>query len=196
MSKRVVFGTKFAIAAMLSAAAVVMSGCQSSEGGFFFAPRATLGADRSSETATRLPCLMGPDKSLAQFKGPNGLLVVFVDTACPFAEVIVGGVDTASNALSPRGVPTVLVSLDDPQKRVQEYFRGHAVNVPVLYDTTTTTKDRWKITRVPTMVLLDSTGHEAYVGYGQWVPLARAVETTLGLPAGAINIQAESTGLT
>ena len=150
--------------------------------------------NRSAELAgTNLPALNAPAQPMDTYKGRGGLLVAFLDTKCPYSAITVRGIDAVSQILAPYGVPVVVVNLDDPKESVQKYYQAHAVRAPVLYDTTTTTKKSWQITRVPTLVLLDAAGREAYVGRTLWPNVANAAETMLKLPPDTLYFPAEST---
>ncbi len=178
------------LAAAMLLAAMMLPACQQARQ----VPAA--GPDRSAALkATALPALSdGKTKSLDQYNGTKGMLAVFVDTNCPFAEKTVGGVDTAAAAITPHGVSVVLVNMGDDQERVKDYYLQRKMSTPVLYDTTRGTHERWNITEVPTLVLVDASGKQAYFGHGQWEDAARAIESMLGLKKGAVHIGSESTG--
>jgi hypothetical protein len=178
------------------ALAVAAGGC-GSEGGQSAVTGGgkVVGPDRSAAlAATKLPALDAPAKALDQYKGKAGLLAVFVDTSCPFAATAVGGVDAAAKALAPYNLPVVLVNLDDRKAAVDAYYKKNAVHVPVMYDTTTVTKQRWQVTRVPTIVLLDAAGRESYNGKCDWPKVSTAVEQMLNLKPNSVKIGAASTG--
>jgi hypothetical protein len=144
---------------------------------------------------TRLPDLAGAVKPLRTYMGPAGLLVVFVDTSCPFAIIATGDMPSIAPAFAKRGVRSVLVNITDAKRVVERTYAGGKVAVPVLYDTGKATQAAWCITSVPTVVLMDADGTVGYRGRAVWADLSAAAEKSLKLPAGSMKFSVQGTGL-
>jgi hypothetical protein len=183
-------------AALLTAAAVLAvlaSGCV-----VFGTDRKEAQAVSRSELTqlldtTRLPDLDGAVKPLRDRMGPAGLLVVFVDTTCPSAAVAAGNMPSIAPVLARQKIPSVLVNLGDAKWVVERVYAARKVGVPVLYDTGKATQATWRITSVPTVVLLDSDGAVCYRGRAVWADVAAAAEKSLKLAAGSVKFAAEGT---
>jgi len=142
---------------------------------------------------TKLPDLSGVSRSLKDCQGAGGLLVVFVDTSCPFAGQAVGEVPVVASKLAAHKVPTILVNLGDAEQAVKKYYQDKAVGAPVLYDATKDTQLTWGVDSVPTVLLVDSAGQVAYRGKAVWADVASAAEKTLGLRAGTLGFSVKGT---
>jgi len=143
--------------------------------------------------ATRIPDLAGTVKPLSNYMGQKGLLVIFVDTNCPFSGQAISEMPEVAAVLALHEVPSVLVNLDDPKSTVLAFYAKQNMTMPILYDTTTATKERGDVSSVPTVVLLDTKGIVAYRGTAVWSTLAAAAEKRLALPAGSLKFEAEGT---
>ena len=144
---------------------------------------------------TKLPELNGQVAGLGGHMGPRGLLAVFLDTTCPFSGTALADVPTVANKLAKHKINTVLINLDDAEDSVRQYYAKHEVGgVPVLYDVTTKTKDRWEVRSVPTLVFIDKGETLAYKGKALWGKLAVPVENKLGLGPGSLQFGVTGTG--
>jgi thioredoxin-related protein len=143
--------------------------------------------------ATRLPRLDGAVKPLREYMGQHGLLVVFVDTSCPFSGTAIGDMPNVAATLANHGVPSVLVNLGDSKDEVLDFYAKRNTGTPVLYDVTTATLENWKVDSVPTVCFLDTEGKVSYRGKAVWSDLAAAVEKVLELPAGSVKFGREGT---
>jgi len=142
--------------------------------------------------ATKLPDLAGAVKPLAEYRGRGGLMLVFVDTNCPYAGTVISQMPQVAPVLAAVGLPTVLVNIGEAADVVQDAYSGEAVGAPVLYDTGGETQARWNVQFVPTVVLLDNAGKIAYHDSPAWGDIAAAAETMLRLAQGSIKIGAEA----
>ena len=142
---------------------------------------------------TQLPDLQGASQPLRASMGRRGLLVVFVDTKCPFSAQAVTDMAKVAPALAKHEVTSLLVNLGDPKETVLEFYAKRAAGTPVVYDATTATQQAWSVTAVPTVVLLDVDGGIAYKGRAAWPDLAAAAEKGLELPAGSVNLGVQGT---
>ncbi len=125
--------------------------------------------------ATRLPELKGPIKPLADYAGPDGVVLVFIDTACPFSSEAMNDIPSVAKTLAERDVPLVAVNLDDVESEVREFYKTRDLGVPVVFDVTTSTKLTWGVQSVPTVVYVDGEGAVLYNGKALWADLAAAM---------------------
>jgi hypothetical protein len=88
----------------------------------------------------------------------------------------------------------LVMNVDNDAARVKDFYAVHPVGAPVLYDVTAKTTKSWKLTSVPTVVLLDRGNTVLYRGNAVWADLARPVEKSLGLAQGAISFVPKGTG--
>jgi hypothetical protein len=145
---------------------------------------------------TLLPDLKGASKALGEYKGKAGLLIVFVDTTCPFSAQAMKDMPGIMGTMAAQGVSSVLVNLDDEKDMVQKFYADHPQTAAVVYDVTTGTKNVWGVESVPTVMLVDAGGKLAYNGPAIWGDLGKAAEKSLHLPAGTIKFGVQGTGST
>ena len=145
--------------------------------------------------ATRLPDLKEQPATLKSHVGKAGLMVMFVDTTCPFSNEAVGGVASVAKVLAAHEVNTVLVNLDDDAREaVLEYHKAHDAGVPVRYDTTARTKHLWGVESVPTVAIIAGDGTLGYRGKAVWADVTAAAEKSLKLAAGSLQVKEQGTG--
>lgn len=142
---------------------------------------------------TKLPSLTGEPKVLDGLMGGEGLLVMFVDTTCPFSGQALGDIPSVAGTLSALKINSVLVNLDDSEETVKEYFAGRKTGAPLLYDVTTGTRKRWGVRSVPTVIFVSSDKKIGYNGNAVWATVATAIEKSRGMKAGTIQFSAEGT---
>jgi hypothetical protein len=141
-------------------------------------------ADGKALAATDLPELeTGRKRTLKSFIGPEGLVAVFVDTTCEFSGTALADVQGVSNELDSFDVPLVVVNIGNPLKKVEEYYAPENVHlhVPILYDTSNATRDRWRIKQVPMVVYFRPDGMMTYRGTAVWDDLANGIAADLGV---------------
>lgn len=143
---------------------------------------------------TTLPTLLGREPSLHDLCGKNGLLVIFVDTVCPFSEQASSELPVVAEVLKKYEVTAVVVNIEDNRARVQEFYSAMGLPLPVMYDESQTTTQRWNIESVPTVFLITTEGEMGYRGPALWEDLGRAAEGMLGLPTGSIQFPKQGTG--
>jgi len=143
--------------------------------------------------ATKLPDLSGAVKPLGDRMGQAGLLLVFVDTTCPFSGTAIGELPTVAATMAQHKVATALINLEDPAERVQKFYKDRDTGALVLYDVTTGTKLKWNIQGVPTVVFIDARQQIPYNGNAVWADLASAAEKAMGLSQGTIVFSAQGT---
>jgi len=143
---------------------------------------------------TRLPDLKGAARSLRDRMGPKGLLVVFVDTNCPFSATAINEMSSVASVLAKHEVPSVLVNVGEPQATVEQFYAERQVGLPVIYDTGKKTLAAWAVTSTPTAIMMDSGGAVAYRGKTVWADVGAAAEKSLKLPAGSLKFTVKGTG--
>jgi peroxiredoxin len=142
---------------------------------------------------TKLPALGGKTKSLRDYRGKNGLLLLFVDTNCPFSAAAARQMPAVAAALAQRGVPTVLVNISDADARVRSFYAAGIEGATVVYDTGKATQDRWNMQFVPTAVLVDADGNLVYRGSPVWEHVAEKVAAAANVPVESLRIDAKGT---
>jgi hypothetical protein len=143
---------------------------------------------------TALPDLAGKSAPLKSMFGPKGLLVVFVDTNCPFSGEAIVAMKEVSGALGALDVPSVLVNLNEPREKVAELYPGLGLPVPVVYDTTGATQDAWQVDYVPTVMLFDVEGRMIFRGRAIWADVAAVAQAAFGSADKPVNINVKGTG--
>lgn len=142
---------------------------------------------------TRLPDLSGKVKSLAEYQGPKGLLLAFVDTRCPFSASASREMPVVASALASLGIQAVLVSIGDPETEVRRAFGAGMPGATVVYDVGKQTQQDWNVQFVPLAVVLDTAGQVIYRGSPVWADVAAALAKQLNLPTNAIKLDAQGT---
>lgn len=142
---------------------------------------------------TVLPNLDGATKSLDAYSGEKGLLVVFVDTDCPFAGAAIGEMPIIAKTLAKLKISSVLVNIGDPADVVAESYQTRKTGTPVIYDISEGTQLKWNIESVPTVVLVTTDDAIVYNGPAVWADLASAATKMLSLPDGAIKFPVKGT---
>jgi hypothetical protein len=143
--------------------------------------------------STRLPDLSGSVKSLADYRGKQGLLLTFVDTKCPFSQGASKDMPVVASALAKADFATVIVNLGDPQADVKQFYGGGISGASVVYDVGNQTQQNWGIQLVPTAILLDTAGQVIYRGSPSWSDVAMALGKRLNLSTDSIKIGAQGT---
>ena len=143
---------------------------------------------------TRLPDLEGAARSLRDRMGPKGLLVVFVDTNCPFSATAINEMSSVASVLAKQEVMSVLLNVGEPQATVERFYGQRQVGIPVIYDTGRATLKAWAVTSTPTPFLIDSAGAVAYRGNAVWADVGAAAEKSLQLPTGSLKFTVKGTG--
>jgi hypothetical protein len=143
--------------------------------------------------ATRLPDREGSTHSLAEFRTGRALLILFVDSTCPFSQSTVGELPRVWRELAAQDIATLLVFIRQSKDEVEEALASDLDLPPIVYDQTGRTQLTWHITSVPTLYLIDADGGVAYTGPALWAQVAAAAEELLELKDTHIEIEAEGT---
>ena len=130
---------------------------------------------------TRLPDLSGKVKPLAEYRGPKGRLLLFVDTKCPFSASASKEMPVVAASLAGHGIATVLVSIGDPEADVRKSYGANLPGMQVVYDNGKQTQQNWNVQFVPLAVLLDAAGQVVYRGSPVWASVASSLAKNLNL---------------
>jgi thioredoxin-related protein len=144
---------------------------------------------------TNLPDLQGAAKPLHDYLGKNGLAAIFVDTRCPFSETALKDVPLVAPVLAAHDLPTVIINVGDAKSAVQSYYNNRGLSLPVVYDETAATQQKWQVTSVPTVFLIDAAGQIAYRGPAAWKDVAGAADGMLKLSCGTITFPVGGTSM-
>ncbi len=150
------------------------------------APRALL--------AAKLPDVQDNVKALSEFMGEGGLMLLFVDTRCPFSGTALKELPDVVKGLAGQKVNVVVLNSDDAKERVQNFYASRSLGAPILYDTGAATREAWNVHSVPIAVYVSPAMKIGYQGEAIWANLGSAVEQSLGLRTGAIKFTAAGTG--
>jgi hypothetical protein len=142
---------------------------------------------------TRLPDLSGKVRPLAEYRGPKGQLLLFVDTKCPFSASASKEMPSVAAALAGRGIATVLVSIGDPEADVRRSYGANLPGMQVVYDNSKQTQQNWNVQFVPLAVLLDAAGQVVYRGSPVWASVASSLAKRLNLPSASVKLDAQGT---
>lgn len=145
-------------------------------------------------TSTKLPDTSGTEpQPLADYLGKNGLMLLFVDTECPFAGEAMSQTPVIAQTLAQHEIPVVLINIDQDEKIVAKFYAEKQIGTAVVYDTTDVTHVKWNVSSVPTVVLISSSQEILYKGPAVWQKVASALEASLGLEANSISFSEHGT---
>jgi thioredoxin-related protein len=143
--------------------------------------------------ATSLPDLGGQIVALDGAMGPEGIVLVFVDTTCPFSGQALRDMPTVAPTLAKANINSVVVNIEGSKEVVTNYFGGKDLGAPVIYDPTDATITRWNIKSAPNIVYIGPDKKIAYNGLAVWADVASAIEKARQLPPGTIKFTARGT---
>ena len=143
--------------------------------------------------ATRLPDLSGQTIALDGAIGPQGIVLLFVDTTCPFSGQALRDMPTVAPTLAKAEINSAVVNIDGSKEVVTKYFGGKNLGSPVIYDATNATMTRWNIKTVPTIVYIGPDKNIAYNGTAVWANVGSAIEKARQMPPGTIKFTASGT---
>ena len=144
--------------------------------------------------AATLPDVKGSTKPLGEYMGSGGLVLVFVDTSCPFSAVALKDMPMVSKAIAPQKVSVVAVNNDEAKDRVQAFYAQTDPGVPVVYDTGAGTREQWNVQSVPIAVYITPDKKIRYRGEAIWANMGTAIDSSLGLAPGTTKFAAAGTG--
>jgi peroxiredoxin len=142
---------------------------------------------------TKLPDLKETTKPLADYMGTNGLVVIFVDTKCPYSIKAMAELPSVVKVLRERQIASVLLNVDDPRKAVESFYAKRDVGASVVYDAGSGTRKSWNVNSVPTVILIKGDQTLTYTGKAVWSDLGSAIEKSLNLAAGTVQFSVKGT---
>ena len=89
----------------------------------------------------KLPGIDGKTRSLADVKGPNGTLVMFICNHCPYVKAVADRIARDAKALRDLGIGVVAINANDPTTHPEDSFdnmkvfaESHGFAFPYLFD--------------------------------------------------------------
>jgi thioredoxin-related protein len=154
----------------------------------------TKSIDAQKLLAAKLPYVGGKPMALSECMGQGGLMLLFVDTSCPFSATALKDMPSVSKVLAERKVNAIVVNNDDPREKVQAFYQKNDPGVRAFYDTSAATRQQWNVQSVPTVVYITPAGQVGYKGEAVWANVGTAIEKSMNLAAGTIKFTAAGTG--
>ena len=142
----------------------------------------------------RLPDLNDKPRALREYMGPGGLMVLFVDTQCPYSTLALKEMPMVAKALTDRRIIAVAVNSDDPRERVLDFYAKNNPGAAVLYDVGAATRERWNVQSVPIAVYISPAGKVVYQGEAIWANMGSAIDASLGIVPGTTRFTSPGTG--
>jgi hypothetical protein len=144
--------------------------------------------------ARKLPAPKGGVNAFSEYMGSGGLMLLFVDTSCPFCAIALKEMPMVSKSLAEQKIVAVVVNNDDTQAAVEAFYAKNDPGAPVVYDVGATTREEWNVHSVPIVVYISPARKLEYHGEAIWGNLGAAIEKTLNLSSGAVKFTAAGTG--
>ena len=142
---------------------------------------------------TNLPNLQGDVVELKQAMGPEGIVVLLLDTTCPFSGEALRDMPTIVNTLAEARIGSIIINVDGSKDTVAEHYADKDLPTELVYDETDAALKAWNISSVPTVFYIAPDEKIAYNGPAVWADVAQAIEKSRGLGAGTIKFTAEGT---
>lgn len=149
--------------------------------------------DTEKLLSATLPDLNDEAKPLAQYMGKHGLVLLFVDTSCPFCALAMKELPDVVAALDKQQIEVLVVNNDDSKDRVHAFYDKNPPAAPVVYDVGAATREQWNIHSVPIAVYITPAKKIGYQGEAAWANMGAAIEKSLVLPAGTIKFTSAGT---
>ncbi len=143
--------------------------------------------------ASKLPDLKDTLKPLGEYVGKGGLMILFVDTSCPFSAIALKEMPMVSKAIADQKIGAVVVNNDDDKAKVLAFYVKNDAGAPVVYDTGATTREQWNVHSVPIAVYITPDGKVGYQGEAVWANMGAAMEQALALSRGTIKFASAGT---
>ncbi len=144
-------------------------------------------------SGTKLPDLGGQLVELEQAMGPEGLVVLLVDTTCPFSGEALRDMPAIAPVLAKAQVGSIVINIDGTAQRVAEYYKDKDLGTQLIFDETPATMKAWNITSVPTVFYIGPDMKIGYNGAAVWAQVAAAIETARQMPQGALKFTPKGT---
>jgi len=143
--------------------------------------------------AKALPNLDDEAKPLAHHMGGGGLMLMFVDTSCPFCAAAMKEMPVVAQVLEDQKIAAVIINNDDPKERVKAFYAKNPPASTVVYDVGAATREAWNVNAVPTVIYITPGKNIGYQGKAIWSNMGLAIEKSLSLPAGSIKFTSGGT---
>jgi peroxiredoxin len=124
--------------------------------------------------------LVNPDGklvSLADFRG-QPVLVNFWATWCPSCQLEMPFLQQVNDTWKDKGLIMLAIDSGESPAKVKEFFASKGLSLPVLFDFTGSTSDRYGVSAIPTTFFIDMTGVIRQKMVGAF-PNAKSIETQL-----------------
>ena len=100
--------------------------------------------------------------SLSSYKGKQGALLFFWTTWCPFCRDQLKVINDEYSRLSQKGLLVLGINSGEPAARVARFLKKYSLKYPILLDEYSEVAFQYRITGVPTYVLVDKKGNIVY----------------------------------
>jgi peroxiredoxin len=118
-----------------------------------------------------LPGVDGKTYSLADIRGKNGTLVIFICNHCPYVKAVIDRIVRDADELKSYGINTVAISSNDAVHYPEDSFdnmkrfaKAHGFTFPYLYDESQDVARAWGAERTPHVFVLDADLELRYEG--------------------------------
>lgn len=143
--------------------------------------------------AKALPNLDDEAKPLSRYMGGGGLMLMFVDTSCPFCAAAMKEMPVVAQVLEEQKIAAVIINNDDSRERVKAFYAKNQPATKVVYDSGPATREAWNVNAVPTVIYITPGRNISYQGKALWADMGLAIEKSLSLPAGSIKFTSGGT---
>ena len=127
--------------------------------------------DTAPLSAIKMKNVDGREMSIADVKGPNGMLVIFSCNHCLFVKAWESRISTIGNATQKRGIGVIAINPNDPTVYAEDRFeemqkraKERGFQFPYVVDATSDVARAFGATRTPECYLFDKNGKLVYHG--------------------------------
>jgi peroxiredoxin len=118
-----------------------------------------------------LPAIDGRTVGLADVKGLNGVVVMFICNHCPYVQAVIDRIESDMRTLRGLGIGAVAISSNDADAYPQDGFEPmkqfaarHGLSFPYLYDESQAVARAYGAACTPDFFGFDGSGHLVYRG--------------------------------
>jgi len=119
----------------------------------------------------------GKSVSLSDFRG-KPVLINFWATWCPSCQLEMPFLQQVYNDRSGKGLVFLAIDTGESPAKVKEFFTSKGLSLPVLFDFTGSTSDKYGVSAIPTTFFIDGNGVIKQKMVGAF-PSTRAIEVQL-----------------
>lgn len=119
----------------------------------------------------------GSDVALEQYRGENPLLLVFFATWCPPCKQEVPELIRITNSYKEQGLLVCAVSVDNARSVLPPFIEKKGINYTVLHDGYRTAAEQYKVSGIPTNMLIDRNG--IIIFRGNRLPSPKEIDSVL-----------------